>query len=97
MKARCPKCRSLGLEHDCAEQLIHDKESVVSAEGLYELEVRFTFALPYNYNQEGELSPHARADMVRDTWLSDESELKHVLLEAIEDTYEVTVTPVNLS
>jgi hypothetical protein len=45
VSARCPKCRSLGLDTDCADRLTHGKNAV-NDDDPFELEVTLTFAVP---------------------------------------------------
>lgn len=75
----CPKCRSLGLPTDCADQLKHEHraptgENVTRAtdgsDDGYWLEVTVRFVVPLSSTLD--LDPHQMATHMRDIWTTDD-------------------------
>jgi hypothetical protein len=86
-KILCPKCRTLGLTHDCSDTLL------VSSDDEYELEVTLTFSVPVTSTLA--MGPHEMATHYRETWLSeDPDQLKNVLIDVVDDDYDLQVKPV---
>lgn len=90
MTRRCPKCRALGLDTDCADRLIHGQDSMSQSDG-FELEVTLTFTVPVTSSLP--LDPHQMATHMRETWINEESQLQEVLLESVFGDYDLEVKP----
>lgn len=91
MSARCPRCRSLGLSTDCAEELIHGQPGM-NHDGDYELEVTMTFPVPVTSTLP--LDPVEMATHMREVWLSEDTVLADLLIEAAGDDFDLQVRPV---
>jgi hypothetical protein len=95
VKVRCPKCRTLGLDTDCTERMIHEHKAdgmIPSENDDYELEVTLTFAVPVNSSVLAD--PHQMATHMRETWMSEETQLQDVLAESVFGDYDLQVRPV---
>jgi hypothetical protein len=88
----CPKCRSLGLPTDCADQLRHEArtptgENVTRAtdgsDDDYWLEVTVRFVAPVSSTLD--LDPHQMATHMRDIWSTDDPPLFGRLLADADD------------
>jgi hypothetical protein len=95
VKIRCPKCRTLGLDTDCTERMIHDhkdKSMILGENDDYELEVTLTFAVPVTSSLTAD--PHQMATHMRETWINEETQLQDVLAECVFGDYDLQVRPV---
>jgi hypothetical protein len=93
LKIRCPKCRAVGSDTDCTDQLHVD----MNPEDEYELEVTMTFAVPVTSTLP--MDPHEMATHMRDTWSTDDDALKRVLEDAadgVNGDIDLQVKPVFL-
>lgn len=89
----CPRCRALGLETDCSEQLGHaHKDTAMNETDSYELEVTLTFPVPVTSTLP--LDPHEMATHVRERWINEDLELAQVVARAIdEESFDLQVRP----
>jgi hypothetical protein len=67
----------------------------VNDEDTYELEVTLTFAVPVTSTLP--YDPHEMATHMRETWMSEESQLQDVLAEVVWRDYDLTVKPVDVT
>lgn len=82
----CPKCRALGLDHDCADQLVMHPQDTQ-----YALEVTVRFIAPVTSSRP--LDPVEMATYMREQWLMDEAQLADVLVEALDGDFDLDVAP----
>lgn len=61
----------------------------------FELEVTLTFAVPVTSSLP--LGPHEMATHMRETWINEETVLQDVLLECVNQDFDLQVRPVMIT
>jgi hypothetical protein len=95
VKVYCPKCRALGLPFDCTDRLTHgyqEQDMSIGPDDDYELEVTLRFCVPVSSTLP--IDPHEMAGRLRETWISEETQLQDALLECVNGDFDLQVRPV---
>ncbi len=95
-KNHCPKCRSLGLDTDCSERLLHAHTPAVMNEyddDVVELEVTVSFMAPITSSLD--LDPVQMATHMREVWIEEPIKLEKVIQDALTEDYDLAVKPVS--